>query len=102
MITFSLNSIWQFNEDLNKQKIFAYPCNEYEKLSGQLLLDVAGRLLGTLKRRYLDFLAQFGFDLNRPGFDALQKFVVHELSVMFSEYAQNFFKPDSRIKLSIC
>ena len=30
--------------------------NEVHKLSGQLLLDTAGRLPNLLKRRYLDFL----------------------------------------------
>ena len=43
--TFRLYSFKQFNEDLNMLEIFAYAQYEYEKLSGQLLLNVAGDCL---------------------------------------------------------
>jgi len=59
---------------------------------------VANRLPIVLKRRYLDCLAQNGLDLNRPGFDSLRDFIVHELSVMTSVYAQTFFKSDEKEK----
>ena len=49
-------SLKAFNEDLNTLEVFAYAHDEVEKLSGQLLLDVAYRLPGVLKRRYLDYL----------------------------------------------
>ena len=65
-----------------------------EKLSGQLLLDVANCLPGVLKRRYLDCLEQRGLNVNRPGFESLRKFVLRELNVMTSDYAQTFFKAD--------
>ena len=67
-----------------------------EKLSRQLLLDVANRLPGVLKRRYLDCLEQRGLNLNRPGFESLGKFVQRELNVMTSEYVQTFFKTDEK------
>ena len=60
------------------------------------MLNVAGRLPGTLKRRYRDFLARFNFDLNYLGLDDLRKFVVHELCAMPSD--QNFFQPNSIMK----
>ena len=81
-------SLKKFREDLNTLKVFAYAHNEIEKLSGQLLLDVANRLPGVLKRRYLDCLNHLGLDLNKPGFDSLRNFVGHELKIMTSEYAQ--------------
>ena len=87
-----------FNEDLNTLEVFAYAHDEIEKLSGQLLLDVANRFPGVLKRRYLDYLKQIGLDLNRPGFDSLRKFIVNELSIMMSEYAQTFFKSNDKEK----
>ena len=65
-----------------------------EKLSRQLLLDVANLLPGVLKRRYLDCLDQRGLNLNRPGFESLRNFVLRELNVMTSYYAQAFFKTD--------
>ena len=98
-ITFSVNSLKQFNEELNTLEVFAYAHDEFEKLSGQLLLDVANRLPGVLKRRYLDYFARLGVNLNRPGFDSLRKFIVHELNVMSSDYAQTFFKSDDKEKL---
>ena len=79
-------------------EVFAYAHDEYQKLSGQLLMDVANRLPGTLKRRYLDHLARLKLDLNRPGFDSLREFIVHELNVMSSDYAQTFFKNDEKEK----
>ena len=69
-----------------------------EKLSEQLLLDVANRLPGVLKRRYLDCFEQRGLNLNRPGFESLRKFVLRELNVMTSDYAQTFFKADEKEK----
>ena len=62
--------------------MFAYAHYKVGKLSGQLLMDVANRLPGVLKRRYLDYLSQHGLDLNCPGFDSLRKFVAHELHLM--------------------
>ena len=75
-------------------EVFTYAHEKVDKLSGQLLLDVAlaSRLSGVLKRRYLDYLAQMKLNLNRPGFDSLRKFIAHELSVMTSDNVQAFFK----------
>ena len=84
---------------MNTLEIFAYAHDEFEKLFGQFLLDVANRLPGVLKRPYLDYLARLGVNLNRPGFDSLRKFIVHELNVMSSDYAQTFFKSDDKEKL---
>ena len=42
-------SLKKFREDLNTLEVFAYAHNEIEKLSGQLLLDVANRLPGVSK-----------------------------------------------------
>ena len=67
-------------------------------MSGQLLVDVANRLPGVLKRRYLDHRSHKRLDLNRPGFDSLREFIAHELSVMTSDYAQSFFKNDQTEK----
>ena len=89
-------SLKKFREDLNTLEVFAYAHNEIEKLSGQLLLDVANRLPGVLKRRYLDYLNHLGLDLNKPGFDSLRDFVGHELKIMTSEYAQTFFKQNEK------
>ena len=97
-ITSNVSSLKQFNEELNTLEVFAYAHDEFEKLSGQLLLDVANRLPGVLNRRYFDYLARLGVDLNRPGFDSLRKFIVHELNVMSSDYAQTFFKSDNKKK----
>ena len=89
-------SLKKFREDLNTLEVFAYAHNEIEKLSGQLLLDVANRLPGLLKRQYLDYLDHLGLDLNKPGFDSLRNFVGHELKIMTSEYAQTFFKQNEK------
>ena len=98
-ITFSVSSLKQFNEELNTLEVFAYAHDEFEKLSGQLLLDVANRLPSVLKRRYLDYLARLGVNLNRPGFDSLRKYIVHKLNVMSSDNAQTFFESDDKEKL---
>ena len=67
-------------------------------MPGQLFMDVANRLPGVLKRRYLDYFKKSGLDLNRPGFESFHKFVVEELSIMTSGYAQTFFKSDDKEK----
>ena len=72
-------------------EVFAYAHDEVDKPSDQLLLDVADRLPGTLKRRYLDYLSKNGFDLNRPGFDFLRRFVVNELSLNEIRLCTNIF-----------
>ena len=97
-VIFNSASLKSFNEDLNTLEIFAYAHDEVEKLPGQLLLDVANRLPGVLKRRYLDCLEQRRLNLNRPGFESLRKFVVRKLNVMTSDYAQTFFKADEKEK----
>ena len=97
-VIFNVASLKAFNEDLNTLEIFAYAHDEVGKLSGQLLLDTANRLPGVLKRRYLDYLAKMGLNLNQPGFDSLRNFIVHELEVMTSDYAQTFFKSDEKEK----
>ena len=91
-------SLKKFREDLNTLEVFAYAHNEIKKLlvSGQLLLDVANRLPGVLKRRYLDYLDHLGLDLNKPGFNSLHNFVGHELKIMTFEYAQTFFKQNKK------
>ena len=89
-------SLEKFREDLNTLEVFAYAHNEIKKLSGQLLLDVANRLPGVLKRQYLDYLNNLGLDLNKPWFDSLRNFVGHELKIMTSEYAQTFFKQNEK------
>ena len=97
-VVFTSASLKSFNEDLNTLEVFAYAHDEAEKLSGQLLLDVANRLPGVLKRRYLDYLLQRVLSLNKPGFESLRRFVVHELVVMTSDYAQTFFKTEDKEK----
>ena len=74
--------------------MFAYAHDEIEKLSGQLLLDTAARLPNTSKRRYLDFLDKRGLNLSRPGFESLRSFVIHEIDMMTSDYAQAFLKDE--------
>ena len=83
---------------LNTLEVFAYAHDEVEKLSEQLLMDVANRLPGVLERRYPDYLKKSGLDLNRPGFKSLRKFVVEELSIMTSDYARIFFESDDKEK----
>ena len=97
-VIFNSASLKSFIEDLNTLEVFAYAHDEVEKLFGHLLLDVANRLPGVLKRRYLDCLEQRGLNLNRPGFESLRKFVLRELNVMASDYAQTFFKADEKEK----
>ena len=97
-VVFTSASLKSFNEDLNTLEVFAYAHDEAEKLSGQLLLDVANRLPGVLKRRYLDYLSHRGLSLNKPGFESLRRFVVHELGVITSDYAQTFFKSEDKEK----
>ena len=87
VVSFNVESLKVFNEELNMLEVFAYAHDEYERLSGQLLLDVANRLPGTLKRRYLDYLSRLNLDLNRPSFESLREFIQHELSVVSSDYA---------------
>ena len=40
-VIFNATSLKSFNEDLNTLEVFAYAHDEVEKLSGQLMLDVA-------------------------------------------------------------
>ena len=46
-------SLKLFNEDLNTLEALAYTYNEYEKLSGQFLLDTANRVPNNLKNSIL-------------------------------------------------
>ena len=78
---------------------------EIDKLSGQLLLDVANRLPVLLKSNVtlvwlylMDYLTKIGSDLNRPKFDTLRKFVAVELSVSTSDYAQTFYRSAEKDK----
>ena len=89
-MVFNTASLKSYNEDLNALEVFAYAHNEVETFSRQLLMNVANRLPGVLKRRYLDYLKKSGFDLNRYGFESLREFVVEELSIMTSDCAQTF------------
>ena len=95
-VLFNSASLKLFNEDLNTLEVFAHAHNQVEKLLGQLMLDTANRLPHTLKRRYLDYLDKMSIGLNQPSFDSLRNFVVHEIDVMTSDYAQAFFKSDER------
>ena len=97
-ITLNSTSLKNFNEDLNTLEVFAYAHDEIDKLSGQLLLNVANRLPVLLKRRYLDYLSKIGSNFNRPKFDTLLNFVAGELSVSTSDYAQTFFKSEEKDK----
>ena len=72
-------------------EVFAYAHDEVEKMSGQLLMDVANRLPGVLKRWYHDCLKKSGLDLCRPGLESLRRFIVEGLSIMTSDYAKTFF-----------
>ena len=49
-VAFSSISLKLFNENLNTLEVFAHAHNEVKKLSGQLMLDIAGRLPETFKR----------------------------------------------------
>ena len=93
------SSLEMYNEDLNTLDVFAYTHEEYNKHSGQLLLDTANRLPSALKRRYLDFLDKNGTSLNNGiSFESLCKFVVHEINVITSDYVQAFFKSEDKEK----
>ena len=98
-VSFNATSLKLYNEDLNTLEVYAYAHDEYEKLSGQLLLDTANRLPNVLKRRYLDYLDKNNISLNQPSFESLRKSVVHEIKMTTSDYAQAFFKSDERDKL---
>ena len=82
-VTFNVASLKAFNDDLNAGtlEVFAYAHDKVKKLSGRLLLNAASRFPSLLKRRYLDYLAKMGLDLNHLGFDSLREFIAHELSV---------------------
>ena len=95
-VSFDLNSMKMFNEDLNTLEVFAFAHDAAEKLSGQLLLDTANRLPNILKRHYLDYLDKKGLNLSSPGLDSLRDFVVHEIKMMTSDYAQTFFKNENK------
>ena len=97
-VNFAASLLKMYNEDLNTLEVFAYAHDEYNKLSGQLLLDTANRLPSALKRRYLDFLDKNGISLNQLSFESLRKFVVHEINVTTSDYAQAFFKSEDKKK----
>ena len=95
-ITLNSTSLKIFNEELNTLEVFAYAYDEIDKLSGQLLLNVANRLPVLLKRRYLEYLTKIGSNFNRPKFDTLLNFVAGELSISTSDYAQTFFKSEEK------
>ena len=99
-VAMSVASLKAFNEDLNTLEVYAHAHDELDKLSGQLMLDTANRLPGVLKRRYLDYLDKKSVNLNQPGFESLREFVVHELNLMSSDYAQSFFKSDDKDRAS--
>ena len=95
-VSFNATSLKSFNEDLNTLEVFAYAHDEVEKLSGQLLLDTASRLPNILKRRYLDYLDKMQLNLSQPGFESLRRFIVHEMDMATSDYAQAFFKHEEK------
>ena len=95
-VTIDLPSLTMFNKYLNTQEVFAFAHDEAEKLSGQLLFDIASRLPNVLKRRNLDFLDKKGLNLSRPGFKSLREFIAHEIKMMTSDCAQAFFGCDSK------
>ena len=97
-VAFNIDSLKQFNEDLNTLEVLAYAHNQVDKLSGQLLLDTAKRLPNIMKRRYLDFVDRCRLDLNKPDFESLRRFVVHEIKLMGSDSAQAFFTLDEKTK----
>ena len=81
---------------LNTLEVFAYAHDKPGKLSGQLLLDTAGRLPVILKCRYLDYLDKLELDMSQPGFESLRKVIVLEIAMMASEYAHAFSKQDEK------
>ena len=104
-VTHTVSSLKSFYEDLITLEVFAYGHNQVEKLSGQLLLDIANRLPVNLKRRYLDELDKSLLDLNQPsfdGFELLRKFVAHKIKLMTSDYAQALFKTEEKDKSREC
>ena len=90
-ISFTSTSLKSLNEDLNTLEVYAYAHDGYHKLTWQLLLDTANRPHNLLKRRYIDYLHRKSLDLNSPSFDSLQEFVVQEIKMSTSDYAQTFF-----------
>ena len=96
-VAISVASLKAFNEDLNTLEVYAHAHDELDKVSGQLMLDTANRLL---KRRYLDYLDEKSINLNQPGCESLREFVVHELNLMTSDYAQSFLKSDDKDRAS--
>ena len=95
-VTNDLPSPKMFDEDLNTLEVFAFAHDEAEKLSGQLLFDIASRLPNVLKRRYLDFLDKKGLNLSRPGFESSREFIAYEIKMMTSDCAQAFFGCDGK------
>ena len=91
-----LPSLKLFNEESNTLEIFAFAHDDVNKLSGQLLFDIANRLPGILKRRYLDSLDKKGLNLSHHGFESLREFLAHEIKVMTSDCAQAFFGCDGK------
>ena len=90
-VAMSVDSLKAFNEGLNTFEVYAHAHDELDKLLGQLMSDTANGLPWALKRTYLDYLNKEGFSLNQLGFESLREFVVHELNLMTSDYAQSFF-----------
>ena len=88
-----------FNKELNALEVFAYAHDEIDKLSGQLLLDVANRLPVLLKRRYLDYFTKIASNLNWPRFDPLHKFVAGKLSMSTPDCAQTFLSRRKKMRV---
>ena len=88
-VAISAASLKAFNKDLNTLEVYAHAHDELDKLSGQLMLDIANRLPGVLKRRYLDYLDKKIISLKQCGFEPLPEFVVHELNIITSNYGQS-------------
>ena len=65
-ISFNLNSLKLFNEELNLLEVFACAHDETAKLSGQLFFDTTNRLPNILKRWYLDYLDKLHLDMSQP------------------------------------
>ena len=98
-VTHAVSSLKAFNEDLSTLEVFAYAHDQVEKLSGQLLLDTANRLPANLTRHNLDYIDKPSLNLNQPsleGFEFLRNFIVHEIKIMTSDYAQALFKVDEK------
>ena len=95
-VTYNVSLLKAYNEHPNTLEVFAFAHDEFGKLPGQSLMNVANRLPGVLKIRYLNYLSQRGLDLNHLGFDSLRKLVAHELDLMTSDYAGTFFESDDK------